>query len=706
MTYWIGNHDWEQPGSTPAALPIFRTTFAVDALPTQAILRVTARGVYDAMVNNHAVGAAVLEPPYTDFSRRVVYRDYDVTTALWPGENTITVEVGPGMAHVPPTPDRYQKLTRSDGPPRLYAELRLDGVVHDLSWQTSLGRTTFSSWYGGEDYDATRTPTGWRDATISDGPAISMTSAPAIEIVETLTTQAITQPEPGTYVFDLGINFAGWQRLTVEGPPGTTITMRPGEVLDEYGYVRQTSDGTGGPIWDTYTLAGFGPQTWHPKFRYHGLRYVQVDGLPHPPRPDTIEGLVLRTANRQVGRFACSDPLITKLHTLIDRAIQSNMYSVLTDCPHREKLGWLEEIHLVFGPIAFGYDVADYYRELLKVVAEAQTADGLVPDIAPEYTVFEGGFRDDPNWGSALVLAPWLLYRQYGDVDTLREHFPAMVRYVDYLTSKANDHLLDHGLGDWGAFDESTPTQLTATFGYLRAVQTLHEIATVLHEDTTPYKELSARIAEAFQRAFPRYTTQASCALALELGVVPASSRGAVLQQLIDDIIAQGNHLTVGEIGLGPVLRVLAEGVRHDVIWDVVTTPGYPGYAHLTTLGTTSLPEYWNGYGSHNHFMLGVVDDWFTQHLAGLQYSATDLVIRPVVVGDLTWVEAEHQDVRTAWHLTGERFQLEVTTDRPAVIHLPHTGRITAPQSAEPIGPATYRVGPGDWLFVREGESR
>ncbi|GAB3921272.1 hypothetical protein GCM10029976_008090 [Kribbella albertanoniae] len=706
MTHWIGNHDWEQPGSTPAALPIFRTTFAVGALPTQAVLRLTARGVYDATVNGRPVGAAVLEPPYTDFSRRVVYRDYDVTAALHAGENTITVEVGPGMAHVPPTPDRYQKLTRSDGPPRLYAELRLDGIVHELTWRTALGRTTFSSWYGGEDCDATRNLHSWRDATITDGPALSNTTAPAIELVETLSTQAITEPEPGMYVFDLGINFAGWQRLTVEGPRGTTITMRPGEVLDENGYVRQTPDGTGGPIWDTYTLAGTGVETWHPKFRYHGLRYVQVDGLPHPPRPNTIEGLVLRTANRQVGRFACSNPLINTLHTLIDRAIQSNMYSVLTDCPHREKLGWLEEIHLVFGPIAFGYDVADYYRELLKVVAEAQTADGLVPDIAPEYTVFEHGFRDDPNWGSALVLAPWLLYRQYGDVDTLREHFPAMIRYVDYLTSKANGHLLDHGLGDWGAFDESTPVQLTATFGYLRAVQTLHEIATVLQEDATPYKELSARIAEAFQRAFPRYTTQASGALALELGVVPASSRDAVLQQLVDDIIAQGNHLTVGEIGLGPVLRVLAAGGRHDVIWDLVTTPGYPGYAHLTTLGTTSLPEYWNGHGSHNHFMLGVVDDWFTQHLAGLNYTATDLVIRPVVVGDLTWVEAEHRGVRSAWHLTDGRFQLEVRTDRPALIHLPHTGSITAPQNAEPIGPASYRVGPGDWLFVREGESR
>lgn len=33
------------------------------------------------------------------------------------------------------------------------------------------------------------------------------------------------------------------------------------------------------------------------------------------------------------------------------------MYSVLTDCPHREKYGWMEQDHLVFEPLAHGYDL-------------------------------------------------------------------------------------------------------------------------------------------------------------------------------------------------------------------------------------------------------------------------------------------------------------------------------------------------------------
>ncbi|MGW1343233.1 family 78 glycoside hydrolase catalytic domain [Kribbella sp. NPDC002412] len=714
---WIGNPHWES-AAHPEALPVFRTTFLGPA--RSAKLCLTAIGVYDATLNGSPIGAAVLEPPYTDFARRVVYREYDVTALLHDGENTLVVEVGPGMAHIPPTPGRYQKLTRSDGPPRLLAHLELDGTPHPLAWETALGRTTFSTWYGGEDYDARRS-LEWQPAAKSNsGPAISTSTAPAVQIVETLTTQAITEPKPGVYVFDLGLNFAGWQQLQVQGPPGTAIVMRPGEVLDKAGLVIQDLDGTGGPIWDTYTLAGHGTETWHPRFRYHGLRYLQVEGLPQPPTSDTVTGLVLRAANEKVGHFACSNELITTLHTIIDRAIQSNMFSVLTDCPHREKLGWLEQIHLVFGPIAFGYDVADYYRELLKVIAEAQTEDGLVPDIAPEYTVFEDGFRDDPNWGSAIVLVPWLLYREYGDTDTLREHYPAMIRYVDYLTSKANGHLLDHGLGDWAAFDESTPKGVTASFGYLRAVDTLHQIATVLGEqaDAATFKDLGTQIAAAFQAAFyhPHDHTygvanQACHALALELGVVPAEARQAVLNQLVADIVAQGNHLTVGEIGLGSVLRVLADAGRHDVIWDVVTKPGYPGYGHLTTGGTTALPEYWDGpdgHGSQNHFMLGVVDDWFTRHLAGLQ----DEVIRPVVVGDLTWAEAERRTkaglLRSAWRLDGDRFELEVTVPAggTAVVHVPLSGEhdhITAPEDAEPLGEARFRVGAGVWRFSREG---
>ena len=213
---------------------------------------------------------------------------------------------------------------------------------------------------------------------------------------------------------------------------------------------------------------------------------------------------MLRAANERTGSFASSNQLLNSIHTIIDRAIQSNMYSVLTDCPHREKLGWLEEYHLVFGSIARNYDVAAYYRSLVRTIAEAQTPDGLVPDIAPEYTVFSGGFRDDPNWGGAMVLLPWEMYRAYGDVQTLRTYYPQMVKYLDYLAGKASGDILAYGLGDWIAFDQTTPLGVTATFAYHRLASAMGRIATVLGKtaDAQRWTDLTARIGTAFNREF------------------------------------------------------------------------------------------------------------------------------------------------------------------------------------------------------------
>ena len=405
------------------------------------------------------------------------------------------------------------------------------------------------------------------------------------------------------------------------------------------------------------------------------------------------------------------------------------MYSVLTDCPHREKLGWLEQTHLVFGPVAFGYDVADYFRDLVRIIAEAQTEEGLVPGVAPEYVVFYDGFRDDPNWGGAIVLAPWAMYREYGDIETAREHYPAMVRYLGYLADRAEGNLLSHGLGDWAAIDERTPVGITASFGYHRAASAMARIASAIGRpgDAAHWAELTDKIGAAFNATYFRPVegtygvgSQAGDALALDLGLVPVTDRQRVLDHLIADIRARGNHLTVGEIPLPSVLRVLSAAGRHDVIWDVLTEVTYPGYGYLAESGATALPEYWDGprgHGSQNHFMLGAIDGWLTGCLVGFGQRAEsvayrDLVIRPVVVGDLTEVTAQTRTVRgvvrSHWYRTDDTFQLNVTIPPgpAATVCVPlsaaHT-HVTAPATAERAGIvdgyASFRVGPGDWSF-------
>ncbi|MBB4943343.1 alpha-L-rhamnosidase [Streptosporangium album] len=737
------------------AMPLFAKQFTLDAPLRSARLYATGLGIYDARVNGRAVSKAVLQPPNTDYHERLVYSTTDVTGLLKQGENALSMRLGAGTSIVPDTPDRYTKWSGVLGPPKLLAQLeltyadgRVERIASDQTWRTALGPTTFTQWYGGEDADARLEQPGWDrpDADLSGWKAAGETDAPTpglrltaqmappIQQVDRVSTVKITQPEAGTYLFDLGLNIAGWPELRVSGPAGTTVTLKPGERLGADGLVDQSTMIRGGatypPILDHYTLAGRGEEVWHPNFVYHGFRYVQITGLPSAPTPKTLSGIVLRAANEESGSFSSSSALLDGIHSIINRAIQGNMYSILTDCPDREKLGWLEETHLVFGAVSRNYDVAAYYRELVRNMVEAQEPSGLVPDIAPQYVVFSGDVHDEPNWGSAVILAPWQMYRAYGDIDTLRFAYDAMRHYFDYLSTKAKGDLLDYGLGDWAAIDKSTPDGMTATFAYHRDAVTLAKIARLLghDDDAARYDAVAERVAAAFNTAFLHADTgtyatgsQASDALALDMGVVPEELRGRVLEHLVQSVRAAGNHVTVGEVALPSLLRVLSVAGRDDVVYDIASQTSNPSYGYQVVHGATALAEYWDGptgYGSQNHFMLGALDEWFTAGIGGIRQAEDSvgfrqLEIRPSVVGRLTHAESSYRtpygEVRTEWRRTGTTFHLDVdvppgTTASVEVPLWAGHGGATATAGARPVrtteDSAVYEVGSGTWSFV------
>jgi alpha-L-rhamnosidase len=695
-----------EPAPLPPALPVFARQFSLPADVARARLYVTGLGAYTATVNGRRAGDAVLEPGDTTYTEHLDYATVDVTDLLQRGDNAIGVRLGTGIYDTLTYGSRYAKFRARIGAPKLLLQLEIVGtdgsrrtIGTDLDWRTAAGPTTFSNWYGGEDCDARRLPAGWdspgadlstwtapsASAPPAPGTVLTARSGPPVTIVDTIAAQRVTEPQPGVYVFDIGTNVAGWQQLTVQGPAGTTIRMRPAELLHADGTIDYGS--TGNPIYDDYTLRGGGVEVWLPEFVYHGFRYIQVEGLPSAPAADAITALVLRADNDSAGSFGCSNDLLNGIHRIIDRATQSNMFSVLTDCPTREKLGWMEQDHLVFDTVARNYDIAAYGRDLVQAMADAQLDDGLVPDIAPEYVVFGGGFRDDPNWGNAMVLVPWKLYRTYGDRDLLATYYPNMRRYVEYLRGKASGNLLDYGLGDWATINASTPTGVTATYGYFKAVDALASIAAVLGNgaDAAGYGSLRDAIGQAFHATYydaanHTYATGSQCsdALALDMGVAPAG----VLEHLIANLAGNGYHLNLGEIGLPALFDVLAAAGRNDVVYEIATQTTAPSYGAMLARGATSLTEFWDGSGSQNHFMLGAIDKWFTTSLGGIDQAASsvayrDLIVAPAIVGNLTSVSARYRTPRgwvvTEWQRSGRAVQLDVTVPvgATATVRLP-----------------------------------
>jgi len=368
-------------------------------------------------------------------------------------------------------------------------------------------------------------------------------------------------------------------------------------------------------------------------------------------------------------------------------AQRSNLAHVITDCPHRERLGWLEQYHLNGPSLRYETDLGRLYAKGFADMADAQRPDGLVPDIAPEYVVFNDGFRDSPEWGSAIILAAWQHYVWTGDDTPLRRNYEAMKRYVAYLASRAAGDIVDHGLGDWydlgpkpPGYSQLTPIALTATAIYFEDTDAMARIAAHLGRegDARRYADAAGRIGTAFNRKFfdpgafaYASGSQTAQAMPLVLGLVPEEHRARVLEALVRDVRAHGNGTTAGDVGYRYVLRALADGGRSDVIFDMNHQSERPGYGYQLAKGATSLTEAWdaNPRSSQNHFMLGQIMEWFYGDLAGLAPDPSHpgfarVRVSPQPVPGITWARASHASPRgrvsVAWRRDGDRFALEV----------------------------------------------
>jgi hypothetical protein len=710
-----GGDDTRVPSTPP--LPIFRGTFSVNKPAVRATLFLSGLGESEAMLNGKPVTQAVLTPGWTDYRKTVFYDTYDVTRLLHAGANAIGVMLGNGMYNVQGVEGRYTKFVGSFGQPKLIAELRIhygDGSTEIVSssehWKTASGPILFSSIYGGEDYDARRAMPGWtlptfqdsawKQAVLVDGPGGELRgeNLPPMEVIRTYSPVKINRISASLAVYDLGQNFAGRPAIAVSGPRGSSVRILPGELLDSSGRVTQASQAASpdAPVVLNYTLAGDGVEHWAPQFTYSGFRYaeVTVSGKDGPPDVKGFDGQSIHDAVSVDGSFTSSNNLLNRIHQLIDSAIQNNMVSVLTDCPTREKLGWLEQTHLAGSSILYNYNLPLLYRKMARDMRDSQTADGMVPAIAPEVVAFldDAGrntdFRDSPEWGSAIILSPWTAYTFYGDATVLRDNYDAMVVYAHYLETRAKDNIVSYGLGDWYDIGPAAPGKsqltgeaMTATAIYFQDLTDLARIAAILNkpaeaaEFTSRAAEVKASInAHLFHPETNNYDkgSQTANAMALALGLVPDDRRAGVLNNLVADIRRHQNHVTAGDIGFHYLVRALTDSGRSDVLYDMLMRTDSPSYGYQLSHGATALTEAWdaNPDSSQDHFMLGHAEEWFYRGLAGIDFDLDRgeerrIWIHPQIVGDLHSVSASYKSVlgliASRWQREADTLRLDVS---------------------------------------------
>ena len=708
--------------------PYLRHTFALKGKVKRATAFVCGLGYYELHLNGQKVGDHVLDPGYTRYDRRALYVTYDVTRSLKAGQNAVGIVLGTGWANVHTRAVWYFDRAPWRAAPKALLELRVEyadgtteNIVTDENWKTSSGPIVYDSIYGGQTYDARLELAGWDKpdyddsrwqnalAVVPPGGKLTAQFCPPIRVETVIKPVRVTEPKPGVWLFDMGQNFAGWAELRASAPKGTRITLRYGERLHPDGTLDQShlaqhlvkTEPLQRFQTDEYICKGQGTETWRAQFCYHGFQYVEMTGFPGKPNLDTLRGQFLHSDVAPTAEFACSNPLLNRIWKATRMSYLSNLQSIPTDCPHREKNGWTGDAHLAaeFGLLAF--DSAGVYAKWINDLDDEQKPTGELPGIVPSSGWgYEWG--NGPAWDSAFVLIPRYCYEYAGDGRILEQHYAGMKRYVDYLTTRAKEGIVSIGLGDWVPFETETPVEVTSTAYYYRDARLVGLLAAQMgnEEDAQKYNALAAQIKIAFNRRFYHPETaayangsQTALSCALYQGLVEPENKAAVVNSLVAAVEKRNGHIDTGILGAKYIFHALTEGGRADVAYRIASQKDKPGWGWWLEQGGTTLWESWGGTDSRNHIMFGDISAWFVETLAGITPDApgfTAIRIKPHVVGDLTGARAQLQTasgpVTSDWQRENGslRLSVEIPANTTATVYVPASDTALCQEGGKP----------------------
>jgi len=401
------------------------------------------------------------------------------------------------------------------------------------------------------------------------------------------------------------------------------------------------------------------------------------------------------------------------------------------DCPQRdERLGWFGDAMVTAEEAMFNFDLPLFYRHWIDGIRRNQNAaDGDISIVSPRPYITD---EPDPTWSSAYLVTAWQYYRHYGDAEFLAAQFDAMRRYVDFLGTQATNHILPkYWIGDWGTvvegWKEGEPVSVSTAFYYHDATVVAKAARALGRKaEADRYGRLAEAIRNAYNAAFfdrhkHRYDqgSEFSNAFPLFLGLAEAPERPGLVEQILADLQRRNGHFDVGVLGTKYLIDALTQAQRPDVAYQLVNQTGYPSWAHLLDGGRTTLSEFWDLHGSHNHVMLGSIDAWFYGTLAGIQPveerpGFKQVLLKPYIPASLGLVRAQVQTVRgpisVDWQKANGKlnFRVSIPPNTTGLLYLP----TSAPKRVQ-VQPrlklarvearaAVYEFGSGVFRFIAD----
>ena len=637
----------------------------------KATLRVLGLGFFHCFLNGVRVGDDLFLPLNSEYEPRdnfptneklsdfrTYVPEYDVTSLLCEGENTITIHFGGGWYTFE---QNIKKSEKKYGDPkaiwRVFGE-DANGAFDFVSSEKDKIAQSFVTDYRFDrfevqDYTVPNAllpecpETVWENAALTHAPKTKyeFSDCPADAVMETLPVTQIKQTDTAR-IYDCGKNTSGWPVLRLFGKEGETVRVLMGEEL--------TADGDIDPKFthkqEFICKCDGKSREVHALFDWFGFRYFTVEG---PAEPVCVQAVYTRVA--RTSDFWCDSEDLNWLHDAFLNTQRANMHAgIPSDCPHIERRGYTGDGHLACRAAMKMLDTEAFYRKWMQDIADSQDSlTGHVQNTAP-YTHSGGGLG---GWGCAIVELPWQFYCHFGDTAPLLQYYPNMLRYFDYLELHCEHELVTSDkAGEWCLGDWCCPTSVVLpapfvnTYFYIKALSRTVKIAKMLgkHEDVSLFEARIAAKKAAIQSAY--YNTwdgnffgavQGANAFALDIGLGDERT----WQNLLTYYEKLGEFDT-GIFGTELLLRLLFERGEGALAVKLLTSEKVHSFAEMRRRGATTLYEHWpESYRdrSHSHPMFGASVSHLYDYLLGIRQMQTEdgeqLIISPVFVPQLSRVE-------------------------------------------------------------------
>lgn len=705
--------------------PLFRKEFKTNNTIESVKLYITAAGYYNASINGIRIGKNVLDPAWTDFSKRIYYTEYDVTSLIKEGDNCLGVSLGNGFYNPLPLRKWGHRNLRKDiavGKPTFLAKLLInykndksEEIVSDSTWEYAFGPIIKNDVYLGVAYDAREEKAGWDTpgfnddswsaAIVGENPGGQLQEAffPSVQVTKEITPVEIYSPKPGIYVVDMGVNFTGTYKIKLSGNSGDTITFRFGERIYEDGNLNPMTavigqikrKGVGGPgapdiAWQTDSyIIGENTEDWFsPEFTYHTYRYMEIKGLEIKPNISDIKGLFIHTNVTHNNSFSSSSELLNSIQKATERTFLANLVSVQSDCAAREKFGYGGDINATSESFIYNFDMQTFYRKTIYDWVDAMN-DSVFVDTAPYVGIKYCGI----SWESAYLTTQYYLYLYYNDTEIIKDFYELDNQWMDKVARFHPDGLVDSGLSDHESL-EPVPVQLTGTCHYLQCARIMKTFASVmgnkLNEDK--YEKLAEKLKNLVKEEFwdkplkGKINRQTLFSTLLFHDVIPDDEIPAAKDSLKKAVQnGPSGHFNTGIFGTKYVLETLSQYCSPNEVYNIVNSTSYPGWGHMIDKGATTIWETWkesdNTY-SNCHPMFGTVTEWYYRWLGGIRPDLNnpgfkEFTLAPSTPEGLEFVNCTYQSpngrIVSNWKLEGNSYtyEMEIPPGSVANVSLP-----------------------------------